>query len=173
MTEKERVAGRIEELRKEAAEGGYHLNSDEEMVYDLVDGLLTNKDRYGMEICPCRLLAGKPENNLDIVCPCDYRDVDIAENGACFCALYVSPDTTEKGTPVKQIEERRKTDGKTENNPRKDRKDDLELSDGDYPLWRCRVCGYLCANKYPPMICPICKAKQERFEKMAINLRKA
>ena len=33
-----------------------------------------------------------------------------------------------------------------------------------YPVWRCNVCGYLCARENPPEICPICKAKKERFE---------
>ncbi|MGQ9465779.1 MAG: rubredoxin-like domain-containing protein [bacterium] len=34
-----------------------------------------------------------------------------------------------------------------------------------YPVWRCKVCGYLCARNSPPEICPICKATKERFEK--------
>src|SRR3989304_3045643 len=29
------------------------------------------------------------------------------------------------------------------------------------PVWRCRVCGYLCARDGPPEVCPICKAKKE------------
>jgi len=33
------------------------------------------------------------------------------------------------------------------------------------PVWRCKVCGYLCAREQPPGICPICKATRERFER--------
>ncbi|MGD2166168.1 MAG: ferredoxin:glutaredoxin reductase, partial [Anaerolineae bacterium] len=33
------------------------------------------------------------------------------------------------------------------------------------PVWRCRVCGYLCARERPPGRCPICKATQERFDR--------
>lgn len=33
------------------------------------------------------------------------------------------------------------------------------------PVWRCKVCGYLCARDGPPEVCPICKAKKERFER--------
>ena len=33
------------------------------------------------------------------------------------------------------------------------------------PVWRCRVCGYLCARETPPGVCPICKASRERFER--------
>ncbi len=32
------------------------------------------------------------------------------------------------------------------------------------PVWRCKVCGYLCARDKPPGVCPICKAGRERFE---------
>jgi rubredoxin len=39
------------------------------------------------------------------------------------------------------------------------------LSNLPLPVWRCKVCGYLCARDGPPEICPICKAKKERFER--------
>lgn len=35
------------------------------------------------------------------------------------------------------------------------------------PVWRCKVCGYLCARDGPPEVCPICKAKRDRFERFA------
>jgi rubrerythrin len=34
-----------------------------------------------------------------------------------------------------------------------------------YPIWRCRVCGYICARDEPPEICPICKVTRDRFER--------
>ncbi len=36
-------------------------------------------------------------------------------------------------------------------------------------VWRCKVCGYLCARKAPPEICPICKVGRERFEPFPLN----
>ena len=33
------------------------------------------------------------------------------------------------------------------------------------PVWRCKVCGYLCGRDEPPEVCPICKAKKDRFER--------
>jgi rubrerythrin len=33
------------------------------------------------------------------------------------------------------------------------------------PVWRCKVCGYLCAREQPPEVCPICKVKKDRFER--------
>jgi rubrerythrin len=40
-----------------------------------------------------------------------------------------------------------------------------DVSNLPYPVYRCKVCGYLCARDEPPEICPICKAKKERFER--------
>jgi rubrerythrin len=34
-----------------------------------------------------------------------------------------------------------------------------------YPVWRCQVCGYLAARDEPPEVCPICKARKDRFER--------
>jgi rubrerythrin len=35
------------------------------------------------------------------------------------------------------------------------------------PVWRCKVCGYLCARTRPPLKCPICKADRDRFEPLS------
>jgi ferredoxin-thioredoxin reductase catalytic chain len=80
----EEVDGLYDKLKKEAEAGGYHLNPDVEMTKALVRGLLTNEKRYGYQACPCRLAAGRKEEDLDIVCPCDYRDADIVEFDACY-----------------------------------------------------------------------------------------
>jgi len=73
-----------EKLKREAEAGGYHLNPDAEFTKALVKGLLTNEKRYGYQACPCRLAAGRKEEDLDIVCPCDYRDADVVEFDACY-----------------------------------------------------------------------------------------
>jgi ferredoxin-thioredoxin reductase catalytic subunit len=80
----EEVDRLYEKLKKEAEAGGYHLNPDAEMTKALVKGLLTNEKRYGYQACPCRLAAGRKEEDLDIVCPCDYRDADVVEFDACY-----------------------------------------------------------------------------------------
>ncbi|MFA5222682.1 MAG: ferredoxin-thioredoxin reductase catalytic domain-containing protein [Methanoregula sp.] len=77
-------------LKKDALDGGYRINPDTEFVKNLVRGLLRNEQRYGYRACPCRLASGKKEEDLDIICPCDYRDTDVEEYGACYCALYVN-----------------------------------------------------------------------------------
>ncbi len=154
----ERVKKRLEKLKRDAAAGGYRLNPDEEFVEELVEGLLANNGRYGIESCPCRLMTGKPEDNLDIVCPCVYRDDDLADYGACFCALYVTDDANEQ----KQVPERRPPAGKRTETKKADSIVPLSLA---YPVYRCSVCGYLCANNNPPRVCPVCKSGAERFER--------
>ncbi len=96
-----------QELTEEAESGGYHFNPDVEFTRQLVAGLIVNDRRYGYRSCPCRLASGKKEQDLDIVCPCDYRDADVAEHGACYCALYVSDAVYKGKEPVRSIPERR------------------------------------------------------------------
>jgi hypothetical protein len=40
-----------------------------------------------------------------------------------------------------------------------------------YPVYRCRVCGYVCARDEPPDVCPVCRAKKDRFERFLFSLR--
>jgi ferredoxin-thioredoxin reductase catalytic subunit len=150
-------------LKKEAENSGYHLNPDETFTLELLGGLLTNEKRFGYWACPCRLAEGVREEDLDIICPCDYRDDDLAEYGACYCALYVSSAIIRGEAALKPVPERRPPDrtGKTAE-PSAERTWDKSLA---YPVWRCKVCGYLCAREQPPEVCPICKAKKERFER--------
>jgi rubrerythrin len=48
----------------------------------------------------------------------------------------------------------------------KEQWDELDHATGSSaPVWRCKVCGYLCARPDPPLKCPICKADKDRFER--------
>ena len=73
-----------EMLRKVQEPKGYFFNREREKVFDLLDGLLINRDRYGYMSCPCRLASGDREWDRDIVCPCAYREDDIREYGRCY-----------------------------------------------------------------------------------------
>jgi ferredoxin-thioredoxin reductase catalytic subunit len=152
-----------ERLYGEAESAGYHLNPDVSFTKELVKGLLINEKRYGYWACPCRLAFGNKDEDLDIVCPCDYRDPDLIDYDACYCALYVSQAALKGEKRVQSIPERRP--------PAEERKKSQPppqaqiISSLPLPVWRCRVCGYLCARDKPPEVCPICKAKKDRFEK--------
>lgn len=161
---KEKLDELIGRLDREARDGGYFLNPDTEMVHDLAEGLLVNKQRYGYMACPCRDATGQRSQDLDIICPCTYRDDDLAEFGTCYCALYVSEQVVKGEQSIGSIPDRRPPEGKPAEPPSVP-----GSAPGSFPtpVWRCTVCGYLCANQSPPLKCPICKADKDRFERFA------
>ncbi|MCX7821480.1 MAG: hypothetical protein N2258_07390 [Brevinematales bacterium] len=156
----EEIDKEYKKLFDEAESGGYHLNPDVEFTKALVEGLLVNTKRYGYPACPCRLASGDKEKDLDIICPCDYRDPDLNDYGTCYCGLYVSEEVVQGKKKISSIPERRKK-------AMEQKKSKENFNDGGltYPVWRCKVCGYLCARDNPPEVCPVCKAKKERFER--------
>ncbi len=189
---REEVEKLFERLDQEAESAGYHLNPNKEFTLGLIEGMLVNERRYGYWACPCRLASGKKPEDLDIICPCDYRDPDIAQYGTCYCGLYVSQDVVDGKRKVTRIPERRPAERMSATVPRgihdatvprggdgggsgdpagagsgaRPAAPDLpDLAGIRYPVWRCRVCGYLCARDGPPEVCPICRAKKDRFER--------
>jgi ferredoxin-thioredoxin reductase catalytic chain len=84
MVSESEISSLYDQLKKDAEQYGYHLNPDIEMTRDLVKGILVNAKRYGYWNCPCRLATGNKADDLDIICPCDYRDADVLEFGTCF-----------------------------------------------------------------------------------------
>ncbi len=104
---REEVERLFARLDQEAESAGYHLNPDREFTLGLIEGMLVNERRYGYWACPCRLASGVKKEDLDIICPCDYRDPDVAEYGTCYCGLYVSQDVVDGKRKVTRIPERR------------------------------------------------------------------
>lgn len=157
-----RVEALYEKLNQEAEASGYHLNPDSDFTRELVAGLIANEDRYGYWACPCRLASGDREEDIDIICPCYYRDPDLADYGQCYCALYVTEEVLAGERSTGSIPERR---------PAEDAQAQAPGGGGgktpeglSKPVWRCRVCGYLCGRDGPPERCPICMADKDRFE---------
>ena len=154
-----------EKYKKDAESRGYHLNPDITFARGLIEGLLVNEKRYGYPSCPCRLATGNKQEDLDIICPCDYRDEDVAQQGACYCALYVSQEVLNGGKELHSIPEHRLPRGRNRARIAQALSANMGVLELPLPVWRCKVCGYLCARKEPPEVCPICKAKKERFER--------
>ena len=96
-----------EQLKKVQEPKGFYFNRDMERVMDLMQALLTNKERYGYMGCPCRLVSGDRDNDRDIICPCEYRAPDVAQYGSCYCNLYVSREWNEGEIPHEYVPERR------------------------------------------------------------------
>jgi ferredoxin-thioredoxin reductase catalytic subunit/rubredoxin len=179
MTEQEvtdlEVDALHEKLNAEAEQAGYHLNPDVEFTKNLIRGMLINEKRFGYWACPCRLASGKKEEDLDIICPCDYRDPDLTDHGTCYCALYVSKEVVQGKKSLDSIPERRLPPGERRKKKEKEKRNGkgketekgpaFQVSRLSLPVYRCRVCGYLCARETPPLECPICKVGKERFER--------
>jgi ferredoxin-thioredoxin reductase catalytic subunit len=96
-----------EALRKVQEPKGYYFNNDMDRTLELLQALLTNKERYGYMCCPCRLAAGDREKDADIICPCAYREADVEDYGSCYCNLYVSEDWNRGAIPHRFVPERR------------------------------------------------------------------
>ena len=104
MTDVEKL---YETLRKMQEPKGYFFNKDRDRVLELLEALLTNKERYGYMCCPCRLSSGDREKDADIICPCVYREADVKEYGSCYCNLYVSEEWNKEKIPHAYVPERR------------------------------------------------------------------
>jgi ferredoxin-thioredoxin reductase catalytic subunit len=158
----------VAKLKREADDGGYRLNPDLEFTRELARGLLINENRYGYRACPCRLASGIKSQDIDLFCPCDYRDADLNDYGSCYCGLYVSQGGIDGTKKLGSIPDRRPPGGRTVNSSAEQQTEKTQPANHalsiPLPVWRCKVCGYLCARENPPEICPICKAK-ERFER--------
>ncbi len=154
-----------DDFKKETEKTGYYVNPDVEFVEMLLKNIDINKERYGYPACPCRLASGNRDKDLGIICPCDYRDQDLEEYGFCFCALYVTKDVIENHKKIHSIPDRRMKALKKQKEEKEHEIEKVTIDGLPYPVWRCKVCGYLCARPEPPETCPICHADKDRFEK--------
>ena len=94
-------------LKQAQGPKGYYFNEDRDRVFELLEALINNKERYGYMACPCRLASGNREHDRDIICPCMYREPDMEEYGSCYCNLYVSKEWNRDKIPHEYIPERR------------------------------------------------------------------
>jgi len=158
---------------------GYYLTPQPELLRMFLEGLKTNEDRYGYPLCPCRLTSGDFEYDRDIICPCDYRDPDVAQYGACYCRLYVNKQVYES-KDLPEVPERRPLDKQQRAYGSQAAVTQQAAPEGEQKkpaatqakklqpavkkkLWYCKQCGYVVFREDPPYVCPICKAKREIF----------
>ena len=155
---------------------GYRLNSDPEFLRALIEGLRLNEERYGYPSCPCRIAAGIFELDRDIICPCDYRDPDVEEFGACYCCLYVDEATYESGE-IRPVPERRPQQkqiralvatGFAEEETAQEAVSVEPSTAIVRKLFYCKQCGYVVFREEPPYVCPVCRAKREMLEEVGI-----
>jgi ferredoxin-thioredoxin reductase catalytic chain len=178
----------LEQVRKRAEADaktyGYYLVPQQELLQMFLEGLKTNEERYGYPSCPCRLATGNLDIDRDIICPCDYRDPDVAQYGSCYCRLYVNK-TVYESQNLPEVPERRPIEKQQRAYGSSAEKKPNEATEKTTPpqqpqtskppeikkkLWYCKQCGYVVYREDPPYICPICKAKREMFAEIDVKV---
>ncbi len=90
-------------FKRVAEKKEWEVNPDNDLLLSFAEGLIINREKHGMPLCPCRLATGKKEVDRLITCPCVYAPKDIKEYNRCYCGLYVSKNYEEKkdvATPI-------------------------------------------------------------------------
>ena len=170
----------IEETRKraerDATRNRIYLCPVQDLLKDLLKGLAENEERYGYPSCPCRIASGDLEKDRDIICPCDYRDPDVAEYGACYCTLYLNNDMAEKIHDGLRVPERRPLakqrqvkSNETNDIGNSKTPGSSQLPETKLKLWYCKQCGYVAFREDAPYTCPICNAKRDKFSRILVQ----
>lgn len=75
-----------------AEKNEFRVNPDKEKVDLLLEGMFNNEANHGQRYCPCRLITKIREEDLKLICPCNfiihetYKDKD---DGECWCGLFI------------------------------------------------------------------------------------
>jgi len=72
-------------LRRYAEKQGFGLNPDTPHVERIIEGLFSNKAKFGDMYCPCRAAR-----DAKTICPCAYHKDEIKDMGHCLCGLFVT-----------------------------------------------------------------------------------
>jgi ferredoxin-thioredoxin reductase catalytic subunit len=79
-------------IEKFTEKNEFKVNPDTARVETLLDGVFANEENHGLKYCPCRLRTKDFEEDLKLVCPCNfiihetYKD---KEDGECWCSLFI------------------------------------------------------------------------------------
>jgi len=88
MTEQE-LQELIEFYEKYAKENGFLLNPNRKIVEGIIKGLFLNEEKHGAKYCPCRRVSGNKGEDAKKICPCFFHKDEIANDGHCFCNLFI------------------------------------------------------------------------------------
>ena len=170
---------------------GQNFLIDEYVIADIIAAIHPEAEDNMVEIGPGLGALTRPllerlnhlhviEIDRDIICPCDYRDPDVAEFGACYCRLYVNktvfesqnlPEVPERRPLEKQgraygmpgLSQQVAAQGTQEKTAAPAPSQPPSAPEVKKKLWYCKQCGYVVYREDPPYVCPICKAKREFF----------
>jgi ferredoxin-thioredoxin reductase catalytic subunit len=77
-------------LREFADREGYVFNADAERVNKVIGLMSRNFQDFGKYYCPCKQ-SHPLDPARDTLCPCPEAAREIAQEGHCFCRLFVRP----------------------------------------------------------------------------------
>lgn len=75
-----------------AEKSEFQVNPDKEKIAPLFEGMFNSEANYGLKYCPCRMIEKDLENDIKLICPCNflihetYQDKD---KGECWCGLFI------------------------------------------------------------------------------------
>jgi len=84
-----------EAIEKFTENNEFQVNPDKEKVTMLLDGIFSNEQNQGLKYCPCRLIMKNFEEDLKLVCPCNFLIHETyKDKGECWCGLFVRREKT-------------------------------------------------------------------------------
>ena len=81
-----------EAIDRFAAGQEFRVNPDREKVEMLIQGIYENERNHGFKYCPCRLRTKDWDEDLRIICPCNFLIHETykgRKDGECWCGLFV------------------------------------------------------------------------------------
>ena len=68
----------------------FELNSDKPHVEACIDGILENEKKYGLKYCPCRIITGDLNKDMELICPCNFTTQEkYKTKNECWCGLFI------------------------------------------------------------------------------------
>lgn len=70
----------------------FQVNLDADKVNLLLTGIFENEKNHGFKFCPCRLRTKDWEEDLKLICPCNFPIHETykgVKDGECWCGLFV------------------------------------------------------------------------------------
>ena len=70
----------------------FEVNPDADKVGLLLTGIFENEKNHGFKFCPCRLRTKDWEEDLKLICPCNFPIHETykgVKDGECWCGLFV------------------------------------------------------------------------------------
>jgi ferredoxin-thioredoxin reductase catalytic chain len=96
----------LREIEKLSESNDFRLNPDQEKVQSLIDGIIENESSHGMKYCPCRLITKDFEEDLLLVCPCNFRIHETYKgkpDGECWCGLFVKKEGADEAQRQEEV----------------------------------------------------------------------